>query len=98
MITLSPLSPKDENILHTFDFSSLLAAGDTIASVDGVTADPDDLTIGTPGIVDGARASCAVQCALGGGTLRTSYIVTAEVTTVAGSNLARSATVPVELV
>lgn len=98
MITLSSMNPKDENILHTFDFSNLIAVGDSIAAVVGVTADPEGLTIGTPTVVDGARGACAVQCALGGGTVRTNYIVTTEVTTANGRNLARSVTVPVQLV
>jgi len=93
--TLSAMSPADASIPHTLDFSSILDAGDTIATITGVTATPATLTIGTPAIVTGARAACAVQVALGGGTAVQTYAVTADIVTANGQTFARSVFVPV---
>lgn len=92
---LSAMNPADAGVPHTFDFSKLLAAGDTIASVASVTASPAGLTVGTGTVVAGLTAGCAVQCALGGGAAGVTYTVTAEIVSAAGVQLARSAFVPV---
>lgn len=99
---LSPMNPTDAAVPFTFDFSNLLATGDRIADVVGVTATSASLsaslTVGTGEVVDGATPGCAVQFTLGSGTTGTTYVVTAEIVTVNGVQLARSAFVPVGVV
>lgn len=95
---LSPMNPTDAAVPFTFDFSNLLATGDRIANVVGITAIPASLTASAGQVIDGATPGCAVQFTLGSGTTGTTYVVTAEIVTVNGVQLARSAYVPVGMV
>ncbi len=93
---LTGISPLDAGIPFKWDFSNALAAGDTIASIVGVTALPAGLTVGTPAPVAGiGGAALAVQATLGNGTLGQTYTVTAEILSTAGEQIARSIIVPV---
>ena len=79
-------SPKDPNSseFFAFDFSQLLAEGDSVAGIVGVTADETDsaLTLGTP-----AQNDSLVVVRLSGGTLNFTYQLRAEVTTAGGETL-----------
>jgi len=74
--------PSESRLYH-FNFSNLLAAGETIASVTSVTqikynriSGSQNLTIGTP-----TNSTSAVQVRLSGGTNGEKYKVTALITT-----------------
>jgi len=98
MITFSPMNPEDEAVPFVLDFSALLAAGETIASVTSATAAPGTIAVGSPLIVDGARSHCAVQFTLGRGQVNVGYTITVEVVTSQNVTLARSCYVPVRSV
>lgn len=98
MLTFSPMNPEDEAVPFLLDFTALLAANETIASVTSVVASPATITVGPYFVADGARTRCAVQFTLGAGQLNTGYMITVEVVTSNNVTLARSCYVPVRSV
>lgn len=99
MLTFSPMNPEDENVPFLLDFTSILAADETITSVTSVVAAPNTITVGTsPFVTDGARPKCAVQFTLGLGTVDVGYMITVEIVTSNNVTLARSCYVPVRSV
>lgn len=99
MITLSAMSPSDADVPILLDFSNVLATGDTISTIVAVTVSPSGMTLGTPTIAAGTRTACAVQVkVISPGTVATLYLVTAEITSAQGIQLARSVYIPVAIV
>ncbi|OYV61791.1 MAG: hypothetical protein B7Z71_03900 [Acidocella sp. 21-58-7] len=93
---LTAKAPYDE-AQWLLDFSNVIPSGDTIASIASVLCNPIGLTIGATTIATGkSGASLAIGVVLSGGTVGAQYTVTAEITTVAGDQFARSIIVPVQ--
>lgn len=93
---LSPMNPLDENVPFVADFSNVLGASETIASVVGVTALPETIAASDGTVIDGVRAGCAVQFTLGNGADGYTYAVTVEIESTAGITLARTLAVAVQ--
>jgi hypothetical protein len=80
-LTLQTKQPA-ESRLYNFDFSGLMQATETIASVGSTVATPSGLTVGTSAI-----SGQIVQVRLSGGTAATEYLVTCTILTSASSTL-----------
>lgn len=65
------------------DFSALMAEGESITTVDSVTAVPSGLTFVGPAVAAGTRA----QQRISGGTDKVAYKVTIRVSTSGGNTL-----------
>lgn len=78
----SLIKQPGESRLYSMEFAANLAAGETIATVDSVTASPSGLTIGSP-VANGTKADVRIS----GGTAPTTYKVTFTVTTSASNIL-----------
>ena len=72
------IKQPSEVVTYSMDYKNLLAAGETISSVSGVTTDPSGPTIGTPA-ADGT--STKVNFSITGGTDGTTYRIEATVVT-----------------
>lgn len=75
----------DDTVTTAIDFSSLLAPGETIVTLDSVTPSPNDLTVGGSSIV-----GSTVQIELDGGTLGSFYSIIITVETSTGNILSDS--------
>lgn len=71
-----------ESRLYDFDFAGVMATGETISTVTGVTATPTGLTVGAT-----SSSGTIAQVRLSGGTDRTIYELTCTVTTSASNTL-----------
>jgi hypothetical protein len=93
---LTAKSPADVRQWQA-DFSNIIAAGDTIATIDSVVASPSDLTVGSTAIIAGhGGASLAVGMVLSAGTIGNTYTVTTDITDTAGNQYSRSFDLPVQ--
>jgi hypothetical protein len=93
-ITLTAKDPFDAGPWKA-DFSSVLPVGDTIATINDVTATPSDLVVGATAILPGAGGpSLAVGIQLSGGSVNNLYTVTTQITSVAGVKKSRSFILP----
>ena len=93
---LTAMNPLDANVPFTADFSNVLGASETIATVVKVSALPSSITVSAPTVVAGLRASCGVQFTLGSGVDGQTYAVVVEIVSSAGVQLARTLSVFVE--
>jgi len=86
---MSTLSKRTgESILFDFEFSTRMAEGDTLASLDSVTQTLEDGSVTTDLTIDGFVASgTRGQARIAGGTDQVCYYLVAEGTTARGDTI-----------